>query len=207
MPREINSAKYSDLLRKLTELQGALRIDLLEELRPVLVLENDRPEWFFLRKERIASGTASTTSGAGTLAECGIFNPPTSGLVVVVTGMQVMTSASVDIFRRYVTALPALAAVNNAGVRDTRVRPGGPFVSTTIVGAQVYQAVPAVVDGGIADKEFVLVINSAPVETIGPRGEIVLAPGTGVQLSDAAVGVSTLRVNFDWYEKPIGAEA
>src|SRR2546425_6617580 len=100
MPRQINSSKYTDLLRKLTELQGPLRIDLLEELRPVIVLESDRPEWYFLRRERLASGAIDVTSGAATLSEGGILNPTASGRLVTVTraALQLVTTTA-DVIR------------------------------------------------------------------------------------------------------------
>lgn len=205
MPREINSAKYSDLLRKLTELQGALRIDLLEELRPVLVVENDRPEWFFLRREQLCRGLNGVTSIVTTLPEEGIFNPPASGKLVIVTRHSVFATAGpTSLQERYITALPAGNTINNSGFRDTRSRPGGPFVGVTTA-AQVWSATPLVIDGGLPDASYRLQTD-VQIDTMQGNA-VILSPGTGLLWGIAAVGVNTVNGTIDWYEKNIGAES
>jgi hypothetical protein len=205
------AVRYSDTLRRLLELQGPLRLELLEELRATVVLESDRPEWFYLRKETLNAGFIDVLSAAGTLSEGGLFNPTGSGRLGVVTraSLQILTGVA-DVLRRYITALPGGALVNNSGVRDTRSRPGGPFVLAGGSTLQVFQAAVAAADGGVADQQWRMqpaATQLLPTEAILRRGEVVLTPGTGVIFTVGAVGVNTLRGNFDWYEKLLAAEA
>jgi hypothetical protein len=61
------------------------------ELALMLALEVDRPEWFFLRSERLfSSGPQSIAANAGHVGQVDLFNPAASGLIVVVTSVTVL---------------------------------------------------------------------------------------------------------------------
>lgn len=207
MPYPLQTSRYERLFRKLLEMQGPVPLELIEQVMGIWALEVDRPEWFYLRGEILASANASVTSAAGTVAEFGIFNPAASGKLAVVNAVQTGSTLGEFLGRHFITALPAGTTPMNASVRDTRLRPGGPFVSTTVSAMQPFTATPAVADGGFIDSDYLVVASDEFIELISsPLQAIVLGPGTGVLWAGETVGVSTVHANMHWYEKLVGAE-
>lgn len=99
----INIGRYNGILGRMLSMGGQEDPAgaLSPEISPVLVLENDRPEWLFLGNVRLhGAAIALAAGGAGNFATARLRNPATSGALVVVTSIQisVTTISEVKIF-------------------------------------------------------------------------------------------------------------
>lgn len=78
--------RYSELLRRLLDVPGgspAIGREISPDLVPVIALEVERPEWSFLKGERLASGTGAIGGAVATRATVRLLNPAGSGMLVV----------------------------------------------------------------------------------------------------------------------------
>lgn len=73
------------LVRRLGMHGGAPAPALFPEISPSLVLENDRPEWSFLKNERLFGICDLQVGAAGEQTVGTLFNPAGSGVLAVVT--------------------------------------------------------------------------------------------------------------------------
>jgi len=81
----INAGTWADKVRGMFGIQGGENpVPSLEELRPVSVVEADRPEWMFAGLEELSSTFRFTgAGGVGFITYAGIRNPPDSGYLAI----------------------------------------------------------------------------------------------------------------------------
>jgi len=82
---KIETGRYSDLLRRYLGMKGvsAVSSELSPEIAPAFVLESERPEWEFLKNERLMAGVFSVPGVAAQNAVYRLRNPAGSGVVAV----------------------------------------------------------------------------------------------------------------------------
>lgn len=186
--------RYSAALRKLLSVKGEAH-----DISWGVHLEDERPEFSFVKGERLWTQYNEVTSAAGSLSYVAIQNPSNSGIIAVITNAHAtVTTAPATI--RLNLLIPVQAGLGGPmQFRDTRWSPSG-LGSTTLCRAATVAAygATAIIDQhvvGTADNE---------VDVIGPCvvPQIILAPGTECAISVSAVGVNTLKVNFCGYERP-----
>lgn len=83
----INAGIWQDKVRAMFGLQGGANpVETIEQLVPVVVVENDRPEFSFAAGEhRYSRMSFIGAGGAGVLSVVGLHNPPDSGYIAVIT--------------------------------------------------------------------------------------------------------------------------
>jgi hypothetical protein len=85
MPRDISQQGWNAVARAILGFQEKSPLELEDYLRAVVALEVDRPEWSFLRQEKLwASRNMSQAAVAAEFSYIGISNPLDSGSLVVV---------------------------------------------------------------------------------------------------------------------------
>lgn len=86
MPREISAGRFSQLARALFDLGESRPLELEDNIRAVVLLEGDRPEYSFAKGERlIGSNGISQVAVAGQFSFSGFVNPAQSRIVAVIT--------------------------------------------------------------------------------------------------------------------------
>lgn len=183
-------------------LRGENPVPTLSELLPVVVVENDRPEWSFAGLE-LPWGTGFTNSPAiaGELSYVVVFNPVGSGIVSVVTTVQRGSDGSVH---RLISGFLDATAVTEfgpgsliAGGRDSGFFPEGagpagqPRTATRVaIGTTVGQMF-----GAIAHWSLLTAAEVSP-----PTYFCVLRPGSYLA-SQSDTAATAINVQFLGYER------
>lgn len=182
----IQQTRYDELLRRTTaQYGGGSKVgEALEDLFPVIEVENAPIELLRATKWIMGMGVISRVAAAATLNTQQLFNPPGSGKLIVVTSLSLWSTTIAD-----VTIGPAFVALADASVpgaeRDTRA---GQIEAT--VGLLQRED-----DGtGSAFHEVRLGAN-ATLQLSDSNGIAVLAPGTGLVCQIRTVA---LRLNSNW---------
>lgn len=200
LPGEGYLYRYNALLKKLLSAKGG---EVLHEgaadLVSALVLELDRPEWYYLADTKLFEGGGTQLGGAGTTTWA-VLNPTNSGLIVVVLGVILSFSVQDTLISYYdVQAGGVLGVQGRMVARDTRPSSGSQANNrTTAVQASQAAAAP----NGSGFGRFVLPANTpSGVNLIYPR---VLGPGQAAQWAAATAGTAVSAIIFG-YERPAEA--
>lgn len=82
---EVQVGRFSSLLHKALEMgEGSPTPTLAPELFAMLALEVDRPEWAWLKAEKLCMGYDSEAAGVGARSMIGLRNPTGSGVLAVI---------------------------------------------------------------------------------------------------------------------------
>ncbi len=83
----IQTGRFSQLLRRFLDQKGTevVASELSPEISPVFILENDRPDWLFLKGERLLSFSTQSVSVATLGPTFRLRNPPDSGMLGTVS--------------------------------------------------------------------------------------------------------------------------
>lgn len=187
----IQQSRYDQLLRRTTaQYGGGSKLgEALEDLFPVLEVENLPSELLRAVGWKLGAGQLVVTPAANTRAVIQIFNPPGSGHFVVVTSILFSVTAAAEV--RMGPSFDALATTSNPGQqRDTRA---GVLRNTV---ALIQEEDDALVSTLISNRA----LAQAPVQYTDPNDIAVLAPGTGWRLTTAADDI-ILLVSFLYRER------
>lgn len=121
MPR-IERGQFSTLLRRYLGMTGESFVadELAPEVSPVLTLESERPEWAFLKGEKLVSWATTLSPAAGQTATFRLRNPTNSGVVGII--YEIILSSQL-LFNAAITkgvATTDLATTSGVVPRDTR---------------------------------------------------------------------------------------
>jgi len=126
---EIREGSLAEILRRRLLISGQDQApnELLAELIGVLALEVDRPEWGYLKGERLCWGTGEIASVANERQQVSLFNPNESVLAVVheIFMTENVTSTEVPIIRSFDAALGTASTLT--GLRERRWDRFNPF--------------------------------------------------------------------------------
>jgi len=189
---EIQQSRYDRLLRRVADLKGpgSKVNDVLQELFPVIDVEQVPGELLFLSGTKLGWGGAQKTGDAVKKAGVQLFNPVGSGQLVTVEELVLIVSGSA---RRLHIGITTITLPTNTGLallRDTR---SGSNVNTA---AQVRTSGDA-----IATTNMSVRLAGNTTISLSPRnGFCVLGPGTGLTVVDDS-DQQTINVSFFWRER------
>lgn len=173
-----------------------------ETLTPAINLW-DRPEWSYLRQERLWARHFTQGAVVGENSVISLRSPSTAGLLIVVEAIGISPGGGAMSVALEVASETAIATATLADqgsplyARDTRVRslfppPGAPagaiFEGGSFVGTVLGQRIDLNVSGGTTNS-----VSFIPLP-------IVLSPGNGVVLIGQAVNLS-MAACFVWRER------
>lgn len=198
MINEIQQGSYNALLHKLLSMKEPEPAPTLApEMLSALVLEMDRPEWSFLKGERIGIGGAFLAGDAVNRPRVYLFNPVGSGVLGTVLDVVVSSdsAATVTWEMRFTNSVGAAIAQNRAINRDLRSIgvPGGNIPMTL----QIFAAAQAASGVGSVIYTGVLSVGASPV--VIPL-DFVLPPGFGLEVDQQNVS-GTISANWRWRER------
>lgn len=193
----IQVGRYAENLRRLLALRGqpeGAGFETAPELQANLVLESERPEWSYLRGERLYQAFQQITPAAAEFAQYRIVNPAGSGILSVVTSVMVVAIGAVSSWDLR-TGVSSTTPLDGAEVpRDTRWGLALERVTTQIT-AESRAAISGFGFGRwrVRPDESKL-LNCTP---------LVLHPGQAFAfvMSDPA-GATATRVMVSGYERP-----
>jgi len=164
--------------------------DALNELFPFIDVETLSLELQYLSTWRPGFGSINHAASAGNLNHAQIFNPAESGMILVVTRVDIRV-ASTGIVRYEMTGTPATLFPVIGQLRDTR---------TSIADRPVGQVRNEVIVGGLAAIGQWFLLTNVQDTMADPRGLFVLVPGTGVTFATTLANIAS-TVNFFWKER------
>ena len=174
------------LAKRLTTPGGSVAPTVAPELFPALTLENDRPEWSFLKGENLCSRYCTVAALAGNYSMVQLYLPTTARTVAVITAVDA-NSAGIQVGRLVGISggLGGWAARTTAN-RDTRNTGSG---SSCILETNQNVALP---------NNFGTLFYQAAARTW--TQPIVLAPGGAIGFWIAALNTA-IDFNLAWYER------
>lgn len=182
---EIQAARFNDLLHKLLGMkEGAPSPQISPEIQPVIVLENDRPEYDFLRNVRRGASAGSTSSSAAAkFQQLSVVNPAGSGVIAVVTDINVMNSAHAPLVD--VRLGCTVGAATGGTSRNLDLRFGNQALATSVFVEEV-----AAITGVVAYRAR----GPANASLFIPL-TIVLGPGNSVFFVDITASAAAGEIN------------
>lgn len=199
---KIQVARYSSLLRRFLSLAGVEFVteELAPEISGVMVLENDRPDWHFLKNERLMSFVGSIgPSGAFAGPTARLRNPTGSGIIAQLGRSYWSAGAGRSTCRISLNALNTdLANPLSGNPLDTRqiaISSAMVCSSTSVLGPV---ATGSVWLGAIGDPAVPEFNNAVPVDV-----PIVLTPGHVADFGIDSVTDRTLFFSIYWVERAL----
>lgn len=183
--------RYDRLLRRTTAQvgPGSKVGEALEDLFPVLEVENAPAELLRASGWKLGMGRAAVTSAVGTTPAVQLFNPANSGMLIVLTDLWLSTLATIQL--QFGPVFVALATTSVAGAeRDTRAGAIAPTVGR----------IQTEDDGTASAFGIMRMLANTPQHLYDQNGLAVLAPGTGFIVTSGSTAVS-LEAGFMWRER------
>ncbi len=170
-PGEAYIHRYNELVKKLLGAKGGEPMtELAAELLPVIILEQERPEYAIYKSELLWMCSVGQAASVGNFSHVGVRNPVGSGIISVVEAFAIDVPALVNMVITAHAPVQAGATLTASVQRDFRAK-GTPvtqavaFVNVGIIGATAGQMeVPA----GMAPAPLSVVL--------GENNEILFVP-------------------------------
>lgn len=195
---KIEVGRFSTLLRRFLEQKGDIEVagELAPEISAVFVLESDRPDWHFLKNEKlISSGALMTVAGATAGPTYRLRNPAGSGLIITIDSVDWTNTVASDYQWRVEAQTADLPVTGISSVtRDTRWT----LITSAMIATVSITAGPT----GILLFGQSVGIIATPFEK---RLPIVLTPGFALNIGSSTVGAKTGRVTVNWTERRLPA--
>jgi len=195
------SAAYIE--RKLRSILGGLGenpIPDFDDLKGLLVVENDRPEWSYAANERLLAGQNAVAAFVGELSWVGVAVPRNAGVLAVVEAFDFVTQPS-NLFLRAIgdssfDAMLSASATASLTPRDLRDDPLVVGSATRILAGHA--------GGGPGGLQFWVYQPTGNIarDKCSPF-PIVLVPGTALVAVGNAVNVVVNSCSFAVRERPI----
>jgi len=195
---QIQQGRYDALMRRVADLKGggSKVNDVLEELFPMIDVENLPPELYILAQTDLCFGGGRTNGGVGTAGRGQLFNPSGSGKILTVT-QAAFSAGAAGIIRWGRQDTPQAARLTTELFRDTRKQKGA--VLSLPVGQIRVEASAALANA--TGQTFI--DASVPFTITDPNGFAVLAPDTGFEIG---FGTTNVLATFYFYWRERVAE-
>jgi len=187
---QIQTGRFSNLMRRYLGMKGVTEVtpELAPEISPVFILESQRPEWEFLKNEKLMSFVFGGVGVAAQNAVARLRNPPGSGVVATITAIRMVTDTlSIGLVSRdddqgnLVTVLPTVS-------RDTRL----PVLNASVL-------IPSQGNGIVVTGESWWTNLAAANESVKDDVDFVLTEGNQLDFVSTTVN-SSLR-GFCWWRE------
>jgi hypothetical protein len=123
---ETLAGRFNEMIRRLHQMKSTPAPQVAPEISHSITLENDRPEWLVLHGGFPWAFRASTVAAAGFVSVVGVRNPAGSGLLVVVTEIDIMnTNFVAGNWQLRTKASQTVQSVGTSFFRDSRRGFGG----------------------------------------------------------------------------------
>jgi len=187
---QIQTGRYGDLLRRFLGMKGVTEVagELSPEISAVFILENDRPEWLFLKGEKLCSASFFIALNAGLPSAARLRNPAGSGVMAVIQRLEVSTQAGATLIEERNTDQGNLAAVLPTVTRDTRL----PVLNASA-------CIQSVANVGSSGEAFFSQRNLPDVPLVN-ASPFILLPGFQIQVSSTTNNIQ-LRGDWQWRER------
>lgn len=164
----------------------------------MFTLEEERPEWEFLKGCRLRGTYDNPTGDATHPAQFQLRNPAGSGVIAIIKNIRVTTTtgAVVTVREGFVAAQADLGTVISSANHDTRwgiTTAGVLIASDSITAAAVAYAV-------LTD---IYTVSGAIISPVYSQKPLILAPSTRL-LWQTAANAQQLIIEVDWLERPLG---
>lgn len=188
---QIQTGRYSDLLRRLLSMKGVTDVasELSPEISPIFVLESERPEWEFLKNEKLMSNVFAPSPVAAQQTAVRIRNPSGSGAVAVFTRMWLSAAIPIGFIAERNTDQGNLTTVLPTVARDTRTQE---LNASALVASQTSNAAAS----GSSFWSSNLIGDTPAINNI----PFILTPGNQIQITSLTVNAG-LRGTLDWRER------
>jgi hypothetical protein len=123
---ETLAGRFNEMIRRLHQMKSTPAPQIAPEIGHEIVLESDRPEWLVLQGGFPWAMRQVVAAAVGNFSHAGIRNPTGSGLLVVVTNIEISNSGGVS--QQYNLKTRPQAAINSTSTsffRDSRRGFGG----------------------------------------------------------------------------------
>lgn len=190
MFNEINEGGLNQVLSRRLGMQGGAPASACApEVFPTLTLENDRPEWGYLKGERLCSTQLFRAAVAGQFSSVQMYLPANSNTIAVVTKLQVL-NANQSLVSRLTGISGGIGpwTAQGTATRDFRWAANR---TSVIVETIANVAQPA--------NTALALFNFNAQELADP---IVIVPGTALAVIGNVVN-QAVSVNVAWYERPV----
>ncbi len=194
MFNEINEGGLNRILSQRLGMQGSAAAPACApELFPTLNLENDRPEWGWLKGEMLAANRVTRAAVAGQFSMAQLYLPSNANAICVVTMVNNWTPNALGLSRGVGISAGLggwVAASVASNPRDFRW-PGGRTQAIIEVNANV--AAPTTFG------RFARIFGNAGI--VDYQQPVVIVPGTSLIFQSDGVN-EPLDFNVAWYERP-----
>lgn len=188
----INVNRWQNKVRAILGVRGDNPIPDIDALRPVFVVEADRPEWGFAGGEFLGANGFNQPAVAAQRSWIALVNLDASGLLAVVEDITADSVSQIYVASAAIITAAAAVISTIGMLRDTRaILAPAPQVSAM----RFMQGAAAVPPG----------VGFGPLNRIGAAGgryskEIVVVQGTGVLIAGDVVNTALLA-HFTWRER------
>lgn len=195
----IGTGRFSELLKRVLGIPGAefAAADLAPEIQAGVVLEIDRPEYGFLKGERLCGWAGTAAAAAALRSTIRMANPNNSNLLIVIHRITVSVNTVLVAMRFNPTTTGEVASTAEAQALDRRwgQAPAAFFASNITlaiggIGGLVFGMMRRVSEGA----------TSMAHDYFSP---IILSPGQSVILIPGADNLA-MSAHFVWTERAIG---
>jgi len=189
---ELQQSRYDQLLRRVGDLKGpgSKVNDVLQELFPMIDVENVPGELLLLMGTRLCAGASQGTGSVGEAFRIQVFNPVDSGMLITVTSL--IASYTTNAVVRIGTTETALTTgIGTEVFRDRRLA-----LTDTPVGEIRQVSSVALTDANLIFRT----LAGTPVKLTDPNGLAVLPPGTGLEVGTTNLAIET-AASFLWRER------
>ena len=192
MSQDLQQARYDQLLRRVGALYGpgSKVTEVLQELFPVIDVENVPSELLRLSGWQLAAGSTELTAAVAEFAKIQVFNPVGSGKIATVTLAQVSTGV-VASFRWSTDTVALTTRAGTERTRDMR------FAFNEQPACQIRRESAAT----LTDQNGRVTVPAGDSYSIEDPNDIaILVPGSGFEFGAEAAN-TFVRATFQWRER------
>ena len=191
---QIQGGRWDKFLRRLLPIKDRSVAPILaSELVGQIVVQEWEPEFFWLRDDYLATGSARQSSVAAEISHCKLRNPDNSGNLVVLEELWIRTAADmlVDLAHSSVT----IAGFVNQATAFRDLRKSALTAVDSTVGQVSINSDPVALGGGAIARLAIETLLSKEV-----KFPVILPPGSELIVRGLTVNVG-LNVTFIWRER------
>lgn len=177
------------VMRALGDSKGAGGVERYSETLDLVMDPWGRPEWAYLRAERLCQGFTSEAADVANFSNCQLMNPAGSGMLVVVERIWIVAVVVTSFNVEHTTVATTTLQTGQSHPRDSR------YLPLTAIVAQVRHGVSAAALGTPVNQIRILQGDSKE-DVVG----YVLSPGNSILVRPSAINLG-LNVSFAWRER------